>query len=138
MKVSKVLSKGMIVLGIFLAGSAGTAAAGGSWSGAAHEGKHLEKRAEASAPVMVSDEYLEYLQSQKVMETGGFTEQAASRQERRSEAKSEVGAPVMASSDYLEYLESQRGIETGSLTAAGSAPTIFHGASEPLVIPEGG
>ncbi len=129
----------VILSGIFLIGSAGIAPAGGMKS--AGEGKHREM-AEASPPIMVPNDYLEYLEIERGLETGSLTahgvEATTSREARPAEGRAEATPPVMVSKDYLEYLEIERGIETGSLTSPGVFPSEIRGPSERVEVPEGG
>jgi len=140
MKARSVL---VILPGIFLAVSAAIAAAGGmGWSSAPQHAKPAEKMADASPPIMVPNDYLEYLENEEGLETGSLTapgvHPTTSSKSGQEKAWAEAKPPVMVSNDFLEYLEFERGIETGSLTAPGVQPTEISGPSEPVEIPEGG
>ena len=130
-----------IVLAVFLIGSSGIASAGGMhWSGAS---KHsMAEKAEVSPPIMVSTDYLEYLEFENGLETGTLTAPGVhpGTQQHASpvEKTAEVSHPVMVPDDYLEYLEFENGIETGSLTSPGVHPTKIAGPSTRVEIPEGG
>jgi hypothetical protein len=71
-KIMKTGSFLVILVAVFLIGSSGIASAGGMhWSGA---GKHeMAKNAAVNPPVMVSTEYLEYLEIENGLETGSLT-----------------------------------------------------------------
>ncbi len=133
----------LIAGGIFLFGPAGIAKAGGmEWPGTPRHANQAGKISEASPPIMVPNEYLEYLEIEKGLETGSLTapgvQPTTSSHARPAEWKAKTDAPVMVSNDFLEYLEFDRGIETGSLTAPGVNPTVIPGPSEMMEIPEGG
>ena len=130
-----------IVLAVFLIGSSGIASAGGMhWSGAS---KHaITKKTAVSPPIMVSNDYLEYLEIENGLETGTLTapgvHPGTSNRLRPVEITAEVSPPIMVSNDYLEYQEIEGGIETGSLTAPGVDATKIAGPSTRVEIPEGG
>ena len=98
--------------------------------------------AEVSSPIMVSTDYLEYLEFENGLETGTLTAPGVhpGTQQHASpvEKTAEVGHPVMVPDDYLEYLEFENGIETGSLTSPGVHPTKIAGPSTRVETPEGG
>jgi hypothetical protein len=131
----------VIVLAVFLIGSSGIVLAGGMhWSGAS---KHaMAKKAAVSHPIMVSTDYLEYLEIENGLETGTLTAPGVHPGTPKHAAPGEkmagVSAPVMVSTDYLEYQEIEEGIETGSLTAPGVDATEIAGPSTRVEIPEGG
>jgi hypothetical protein len=128
-------------LAVFLVGSSGIAMAGGMhWSGAS---KHaMEKKSTVNPPIMVSNDYLEYLEIENGLETGTLTAPgvhgSTQRHARPAEKKAEATPPVMLSTDYLEFLEIEEGIETGSLTAPGVHATEIAGPSTRVEVPEGG
>jgi hypothetical protein len=131
----------IIVLAVFLIGSAGIAAAGGMhWSGAS---KHaMAKKAVVSPPIMVSTDYLEYLEIENGLEAGTLTapgvHPGTTQHARPVEKKAEASPPVLLSTDFLEYQEFEEGIETGILTAPGVDTTEIAGPSTMVDIPEGG
>lgn len=64
----------LILTGIFFVVSAGIAAAGGmGWSNAPQHAVPAEKMAEADPPVLVPNEYLEYLEIEQGLDTGSLT-----------------------------------------------------------------
>jgi len=131
----------IIFLAVFLAGAAGIAWAGGM-NGAGAGNHSMEGKAKVSPPIMVSTEYLEYLEIENGLETGTLTapgvHPVTPRHAGPMEKTADVGPPSMLSNDYLEYLEIEEGIETGSLTAPGLNPTEIAGPSTSVEIPEGG
>ena len=131
----------IVVLAVFLVGSFGIASAGGMNSSGAS--KHwVAEKAVVSPPIMVSTDYLEYLEIENGLETGTLTEPGVHpgtpQHARPVEKTAEVSPPVMVSTDYLEYLEIENGIETGTLTEPGVYPTEIAGPSTRVEIPEGG
>ena len=130
-----------ILVAFFLIGSSGIASAGGMhWSGA---GKHeMAKNAAVNPPVMVSTEYLEYLEIENGLETGSLTapgvHPGTSQRAEPVEKTAGVRPPSLLPNEYLEFQEIEKGIETGSLTAPGVNATEIEGPSTRVVIPEGG
>ena len=61
----------IIFLAVFLAGAAGIAWAGGM-NGAGAGNHSMEGKAKVSPPIMVSTEYLEYLEIENGLETGSY------------------------------------------------------------------
>lgn len=132
----------LIIAGFLLIVSAGIAAAGGmDGSRAPKHAKPAGEMAETSPPIMVPNDYLEYLEIEKGLETGSLTAPGV-EPTTSSHIGPAAGAkgtpPAMVPNDFLEYLEIERGIETGSLTAPGVHPTEIPGPSEKVEVPEGG
>ncbi len=130
-----------IVLAVFLVGSSGIASAGGMhWSGASKDA--MAKKAKVSPPIMVSTDYLEFLEIENGLETGTLTapgvRSGTPQRARPVEKTAGVSPPVLLPTDYLEYQEFEEGIETGSLTAPGVDATEIAGPSTRVEIPEGG
>ncbi len=99
-------------------------------------------KAEVSPPIMVSTDYLEYLEIENGLETGTLTapgvRSGTPQRARPVEKTAGVSPPVLLPTDYLEYQEFEEGIETGSLTAPGVDATEIAGPSTRVEIPEGG
>ncbi|MGB5994538.1 MAG: hypothetical protein WBG20_03900 [Candidatus Deferrimicrobiaceae bacterium] len=131
----------IVVLAVFLVGTAGIVWAGGMNSSGASKHSMAEK-ANVSPPIMVSTDYLEYLEIENGLETGTLTEPGVhpttQQHARPVEKTAEASPPVMVPNDYLEYLEFENGIETGSLTSPGVHPTKIAGPSTRVETPEGG
>jgi hypothetical protein len=66
---------GIVVLGFFLITAAGSSQAGGGmhWSGASKHAMPVAKKATVSPPIMVSTDFLEYLEFAEGIETGSLT-----------------------------------------------------------------
>lgn len=130
-----------IVLAVILIGSSGIASAGGMHGSGAS--KHaMAKMATVSPPIMVSTDYLEYLEIENGLETGTLTapgvHPGTSNRLRPVGIAAEASPPASLPTDYLEYQEIEEGIETGSLTAPGVDATKIAGPSTRVEIPEGG